>query len=267
LKPKIEAEFPFILKKARPIHFQASYLCTKKSQNLVSFSNYFEKRLLFLYLSARIVANFLTFAKRKSVCFDFAHFHYMSDTQQITEMLAAWSSGDESSIDRLLPMVETELRRIAHNYMRRENPGHTLQTTALVNEAYLKLVKQTDVTWQNRMQFFGISAQIMRRILINHARDKKADKRGKGAPHVNLDDVSILTPEKSNELIALDDALTKLAEFDQTKSRIVELRYFSGLTIEETAEVLGIAPITVSVHWRVAKAWLGKEIRGEKKDI
>ena len=185
----------------------------------------------------------------------------MSDVQNITELLAAWSDGDKSSIDRLLPMVETQLRRIARNYMRRENPGHTLQTTALVNEAYLKLIDQNQITWQNRAQFFAISANIMRRLLINHARDKKAGKRGGGADHVNLEDVSVLSPEKSNELLALDDALNRLAQFDEIKSRIVELRYFSGLTIEETAEVLGIAPITVSVQWRAAKAWLGKEIR------
>jgi RNA polymerase sigma factor (TIGR02999 family) len=188
----------------------------------------------------------------------------MSEDQQITELLAAWNGGDESSLERLLPMVETELRRIARIYMRRENPGHTLQTTALVNEAYLKLIDKTQITWQNRAQFFGISAQIMRRILISHAREKKADKRGGGAQHVNLEDVPILSPEKSSELIALDEALTRLAEFDQMKSQIVELRYFSGLTIEETAEILGLAPITVSVQWRAAKAWLGKEVRGGK---
>lgn len=191
----------------------------------------------------------------------------ITNDQQVTELLAAWNSGDESSLERLLPMVETELRRIARNYMRRENPGHTLQTTALINEAYLKLIDKTQITWQNRAQFFGISAQIMRRILIDHAREKKADKRGGGAPHVGLEDVSILSPQKSSELIALDEALTRLAEFDPTKSRIVELRYFSGLTIEETAEVLGLAPITVSVQWRAAKAWLGKEIRGGKTDV
>lgn len=186
----------------------------------------------------------------------------MSGEQQITELLAAWNSGDKSAINHLLPLVESELRRIARNYMRRENPGHTLQTTALINEAYLKLVDESQVTWQNRAQFFAISANIMRRFLINHARNKKADKRGGGAQHVGLEDVSILSPKKSDELIALDEALDRLAQFDETKSRIVELRYFSGLTIEETAEVLGIAPITVSVHWRAAKAWLGKEIRG-----
>ena len=150
----------------------------------------------------------------------------MTDEQHITRLLAAWNNGDKSSIDRLLPIVETELRRIARRYMRRENPGHTLQTTALVNEAYLKLIDQNQVKWQNRAQFFAISANIMRRLLINHARDKKADKRGGGADHVNFEDVFILSPEKSDELIALDDALNRLAQFDEMKSRIVELRYF-----------------------------------------
>lgn len=148
--------------------------------------------------------------------------------------------------------------------MRRENPSHTLRTTALVNEAYLKLIDQTRVNWQNRAQFFGVSAQNMRRFLLNHARDKKAGKRGDGAAHVNLEDVPIVTPEKSIELIALDEALEKLAQFDRLKSRIVELRYFGGSTSEETAEVLGIAPVTVSVNWRMAKAWLAREIGGQK---
>ncbi len=185
----------------------------------------------------------------------------MGDEQQVTEMLAAWSGGDESSIDRLLPMVEIELRRIAHNYMRRENPGHTLQTTALVNEAYLKMVDQTRVTWQNRAHFFGISAQIMRRILLNHARDKKAGKRGgEGVVHLNIEDVQVMSNEKSDELIALDESLERLAGFDKLKSRIVELRYFGGLSLEETAEVLGISPSTVSLHWRLARAWLKNDI-------
>lgn len=186
----------------------------------------------------------------------------MPQSESITQMLAAWNNGEEAALDNLMPHVERELRRIAHRYMRAENPDHTLQTTALVNEAYLKLVNKSELDWQNRAHFFAVMAQVMRRILINHARDQKADKRGKGAAHVNLEDVTVLSPEKSSELLALDEALTRLAEFDRTKSRIVELRYFSGLTVEETAEVLGIAPITVAVQWRVAKAWLGKEIRG-----
>lgn len=191
----------------------------------------------------------------------------MTESENITSLLAAWSEGKEEALNDLLPVVERELRRIAHNYMRRENPNHTLQTTALVNEAYLKLVNDRNAQWQNRAHFFALSALVMRRILINHARDRKADKRGNGADHVNIEDVHILSPEKSAELLALDEALEKLAKVDPIKSRIVELRYFSGLTLEETAKVLGIAPITVSVHWRSAKAWLGKEIRGEKSDV
>jgi RNA polymerase sigma factor (TIGR02999 family) len=186
----------------------------------------------------------------------------MKNDEQITELLAAWSKGDETSLERLLPFVERELRRIAHNYMRRENGNHTLQTTALVNEAYLRLVDQTSVNWQNRSHFFAISSKIMRRILLNYAREQHAGKRGGGAIHVELNESLVLTPEKSNELIALDEALKKLKKFDEQKSRIVELRYFGGLTIEETAEVLQIAPPTVSLHWRLARAWLKREIEG-----
>ncbi|MCY7375862.1 MAG: sigma-70 family RNA polymerase sigma factor [Pyrinomonadaceae bacterium] len=184
----------------------------------------------------------------------------MDDDVQITELLAAWSDGDETSLERLLSLVEVELRRIAHNYMRHENANHTLQTTALVNEAYLKLVDQTRINWKNRAQFFGISANLMRRILLNYARDRAADKRGGGALKLNLNDVSVMSPEKSNELLALDEALERLEKFDNLKSRIVEMRYFGGLTIEETAEVLGIAEPTVSLHWRLARAWLQTEI-------
>lgn len=183
---------------------------------------------------------------------------------QVTELLMAWNNGEESALTKLLPIVEVELRRIAHNYMRRERGNHTLQTSALVNEAYVKLVDQRDVRWQNRSHFFALSAQIMRRILLNHARDRVAETRGGGGEHVEFSDAVILTEEKSAELIALDEALERLAEFDKMKSRIVELRYFGGMTLEETAEVLGIAPVTVSVNWRLAKAWLAREIRTQK---
>jgi len=183
---------------------------------------------------------------------------------QVTELLVAWNNGEESALNQLLPIVEVELRRIAHNFMRRERGNHTLQTSALVNEAYVKLVDQRDVRWQNRSHFFALSAQIMRRILINHARDSVAQKRGGAAEHIAFEDTMILTKEKSTELIALDDALERLAKFDETKSRIVELRYFGGLTLEETAEALGIAAVTVSVNWRLAKAWLAREIRGQE---
>jgi RNA polymerase sigma-70 factor, ECF subfamily len=182
---------------------------------------------------------------------------------QVTELLVAWNNGEETALTRLLPIVEIELRRIAHNYMRRERGNHTLQTSALVNEAFVKLVDQRDVRWQNRSHFFALSAQIMRRILLNHARDRVAGKRGGNAQPVALDEAVVLTKEKSAELIALDEALDRLAKFDKTKSRIVELRYFGGMTIEETAEALGIAPVTVSVNWRLAKAWLAREIRGQ----
>ena len=183
---------------------------------------------------------------------------------QVTELLVAWNNGEESALNQLLPIVEVELRRIAHNFMRRERGNHTLQTSALVNEAYVKLVDQRDVRWQNRSHFFALSAQIMRRILINHARDSVAQKRGGAAEHIAFEDTMILTKEKSTEPIALDDALERLAKFDETKSRIVELRYFGGLTLEETAEALGIAAVTVSVNWRLAKAWLAREIRGQE---
>lgn len=186
----------------------------------------------------------------------------MANNELITELLGAWSNGNTEVLDRLLPLVESELRRIAHNYMRRENASHTLQTTALINEAYLKLVDQR-VRWQNRAHFFAISAQLMRLILLNHARNTNVKKRGGGAVQINLDDAVIISPEKSSELIALDEALERLAKFDQLKSRIVEMRYFGGLSIEETAEVLGIAPSTVSKHWRLAKAWIKNKIDGE----
>ncbi len=189
---------------------------------------------------------------------------FKAEKTQVTELLMAWNNGEAAALTQLLPIVEIELRRIAHNYMRRERGNHTLQTSALVNEAFVKLVDQREVRWRNRSHFFALSAQIMRRILINHARDRLAQKRGGGAEHIEFEDAVILTKEKSAELIALDEALEKLAEFDKTKSRIVELRYFGGMTLEETAEALGIAPITVSVNWRLAKAWLAREIRGQK---
>ena len=159
-------------------------------------------------------------------------------------------------------MVESELRRIAANHMRREAPGHTLQTAALVNEAYLKLVDQRQVHWQNRSHFFALASKLMRRILLDHARSHRRAKRGGEATHVNLDDVAVIAPEKSEDLIALDEALEALAEFDPQKSKIVEMRFFGGLTVNEVAEVLGIAPVTVMLHWRLAKAWLKREMRG-----
>lgn len=180
--------------------------------------------------------------------------------QEISQLLIEWNNGSPEALERLMPLVEGELRRIAANYMRHERPGHTLQTSALVNEAYLKLLDQREVRWQNRSHFFALASQLMRRILLDYARAQKRVKRGGEAVRVNLDDVAVITPEKSGEILALDEALTRLAEFDLQKSKIVELRFFGGLSVNEVAEIIGIAPVTVRLHWRLAKAWLQKEI-------
>jgi len=177
----------------------------------------------------------------------------------VTQLLAAWSNGDRSAIDKLLPLVRDELHQLAHRYMSRERPDHTLQTTALVNEAYLKLIDQRVVRWQNRAHFFGIAAEIMRRILIDHARRHLGAKRG-GGNNISLDDAAVVSEERAAELVALDDALTALAKVDERKARVVELRYFGGLSVEEIAEVLAVAPDTVTRDWRRAKAFLRREL-------
>lgn len=185
----------------------------------------------------------------------------MNEKLEITSLLIDWRNGDQNALEALIPLVERELRKIASRQMRRERANHTLQTTALINEAYLKLVDASQVDWQNRAQFFGISAKIMRRILIRHARDASAEKRGGGkVEHVNIDDAVVLSEAKSREILALDEALTRLEGFDPLKSRIVELRYFSGMNIEETAEAVGMSTSSVSNHWRLARAWLKREI-------
>lgn len=184
----------------------------------------------------------------------------MSSPLEISALLIDWSNGDKAALDKLLPLVERELHRLAHNYMKKEKADHTLQTSALVNEAYLKLVDQRHTRWQNRAHFFGIAAKIMRRILLNHARDKHRKKRGGAAVQVSLSDVAIVSNEKSAELLALDEALQRLAEFDDRKSQVVELRYFGGLSVEETAEVLKVSPTTVMRDWNMAKAWLAREL-------
>lgn len=184
----------------------------------------------------------------------------MASSEELTKLLVDWNNGSPEALERLMPLVENELRRIAGNYMRRETPNHTLQTTALVNEAYLKLVDQREVRWQNRAHFFALAAQLMRRILLDHARKRRRAKRGGEAVHVDVTEVAVVSPETSNELIALDEALVRLASFDPNKSKIVEMRFFGGLTVNEVAEVLGLAPVTVSLHWRLAKAWLRKEL-------
>ena len=180
---------------------------------------------------------------------------------EITELLIAWNSGDKAALDRLMPLVEKELRLIAARLMRNENAGHTLQTTALVNEAYLKLINQRQNDWQNRAHFFALSSQLMRRILLDHARTQTRVKRGARAVHLDIADVALIAPAVSEDVIALDRALDRLAEFDPLKSRIVEMRHFGGLSVEEAASVLGIAPVTVMRHWSLAKAWLKRELR------
>jgi len=187
----------------------------------------------------------------------------MSDALEITALLIDWSNGSREALERLFPLVEKELHRLAHHYIRREQPGNTLQTTAIINETYLRLIDQKKVRWQNRAHFFGISAQIMRRFLLNYIRDQKRQKRGGGAIEVSFSESAHLSPEKSVELAALDEALQRLAEIDERKSRVVELRYFGGLSVEETAEVLGVSTITVIRDWNMAKAWLAREIRDE----
>jgi RNA polymerase sigma-70 factor, ECF subfamily len=180
--------------------------------------------------------------------------------QNVTRLLQAWSQGKDAALEELLPLVHQELRRLARRYMFGERPGHTLQTTALVNEAYLRLVNSRQVNWQNRAHFFAISAQLMRRILVDYARARGYQKRGGGVPKVTLDEALMGPQEKGHDLVALDDALKVLAEVDPRKSKVVELRFFGGLSVEETAKVLKISPDTVHRDWRLAKAWLAREM-------
>lgn len=180
--------------------------------------------------------------------------------QNVTELLNDWSRGNKEALDQLVPLVYDELRRQAARYLRREQVGHTLQTTALIHEAYLRLVDQRSVHWQNRAQFFGIAGQMMRRILVDHARTKKRAKRGGSDIRVSLDQAVSISSKKDLDIVALDEALGRLEEIDPQQSRIVELRFFSGLSVEETAAVLGISAATVKRDWSVAKAWLHREI-------
>jgi RNA polymerase sigma factor (TIGR02999 family) len=183
------------------------------------------------------------------------------NSKQITQLLVRWSNGDAEILDDLLPLVYLELRRQAAGYLRRERSDHTLQPTALINEAYLRLIDQREVKWQNRAHFFAIAAQAMRRILVDYARERKREKRGGTAEDLPLDEaLTIVSPERSVDLVALDEALNKLTTFDERQARVVELRYFSGLSIDETAEVLNVSNVTVRRDWNLAKAWLHQEI-------
>ncbi|HMV47329.1 MAG TPA: sigma-70 family RNA polymerase sigma factor [Blastocatellia bacterium] len=182
-----------------------------------------------------------------------------SATPNVTQLLAAWSEGDQNARDELIPLVYAELHRVAQNYLRRERRGHTLQSSALVHEAFLRLVDQR-VAWRNRAHFFGIAAQMMRRILVDYARSRGNEKHGGDQLHLELDEALDAAAQRDAELVALDDALNSLAEIDPQQSRVIELRYFGGLTIEETAEALGISDTTVEREWRLARAWLRREL-------
>ena len=183
-----------------------------------------------------------------------------SPTQSVTELLARWRAGDQQSLDRLVPIIYDNLRRLAHGYLRKERPGHTLQTTALVHEAYLELLKQKSVDIQNRAHFFAVCAHLMREILVQYARRKRTAKRG-GGYKLSLNDALAVPTNRGVDLVAIDDALNELARLDPQQCRIVELRFFSGLSIEETALVLGVSPATVKRHWTTARLWLHSEIR------
>ncbi len=194
----------------------------------------------------------------------------MSETDnsphEISQLLHAWSDGNREALDALLPLVYDELRRQAHRFLRRERQNHTLQTTALIHEAYLKLIEQNRVNWQNRAHFFAISANLMRRILVNYAKAKHRVKRGGDAENLPLDETILIVSDKRElDLLALDEALTRLAKMDERQAQIVELRYFSGLSIEETAEVLDISPVTVKRDWKMTKAWLHRELGGKNE--
>ena len=180
--------------------------------------------------------------------------------KEISQLLLAWSDGDESALEQLAPLVHEELHRLAHHYMRGERRGHTLQTSALVNEAYVRLIDWKNARWQNRAHFFAVSAQLMRRILVDFARDKQRLKRGAGALQVSLGEAEDVTDFRSADLVVLDEALSALAEVDQRKSQVVEMRFFGGLSVKEVAEVLRVSEETVMRDWRLAKVWLLREL-------
>jgi RNA polymerase sigma-70 factor, ECF subfamily len=187
-------------------------------------------------------------------------------SEPVSRLLLQWAGGDRNCLDQLVPLVDTELRRIARRYLRGERCGHTLQTTALLHEAYLRLVNETDVRAEHRAQFFALAAQIMRHILVDHARGARREKRGGGLRDLALEEALLPSPQKSAELLALDEALSRLAEIDPRKAKVVELRYFGGMEVEEVAHVLQVHPNTVVRDWRLAKAWLKREVGGVETD-
>lgn len=184
----------------------------------------------------------------------------MSAPNVITSLLVDWSNGNQAALEELLPLVYDELHRLARSYMRRERPDHTLQTTALVHEAYLRMIDQKNARWQTRVHFFAAAAQVMRHVLVDYARGRRRAKRGDGLLEVSLDEAAALSGERADELVAVDDALTRLAAIDSRKGRVFELRYFGGMSVDEAAEALQVSPATVTRDWSMAKAWLRREI-------
>jgi RNA polymerase sigma factor (TIGR02999 family) len=183
-----------------------------------------------------------------------------SAAASVTQLLIEWSNGNQAALDQLMPLVYDELRKLARSYLRRERPDHTLQATALVHEAYLRLIDQNSITWKNRAQFFGIAAQMMRRILVNHALARRAAKRGGFVQKLSLDEAISFAEERDIDLMALDEALNELAALDPRQSQIVELRFFGGLSIDEAAEVLNLSPATIKREWNTAKLWLRRQM-------
>jgi RNA polymerase sigma factor (TIGR02999 family) len=181
-------------------------------------------------------------------------------SHQVTRLLLAWGGGDATAFDELMPLIYAELRTLAQRQMQRERSGHTLQATALVHEAYLRLIDQRQVHWQNRAQFFAVAAQVMRRIVVDYARRRRRVKRGGGATHLSLDEAALIVPVQAPQVLALDEALCRLAALDERKSRVVEMRYFGGLSVEEVAVVVGVSENTVISDWALAKAWLRREL-------
>jgi len=192
---------------------------------------------------------------------------YPASSERVSKLLLNWGQGDQGAREALIPLVYDELRRLARRYLRRERPDHTLQSAALVNEAYLRLIRQEHPQWQNRAHFFGVAAQLMRHILVDHARNRAAAKRGAGAPRLTLDPDVALPQARDVDLVALDDALNQLAALDPQQSRLVELRFFGGLSIEETSVVLGVSPATVKREWATARAWLQREMKNKETSV
>jgi RNA polymerase sigma-70 factor, ECF subfamily len=187
----------------------------------------------------------------------------MLASADITELLADWTNGDRQALDKLYPFVEKELHRMAHHYMKKLRPGNTLQTTAVINETYLRMIKHDEIRWQNRAHFFGLAANMMRQFIVNYIREHKAQKRGGEFVPVELDEAFIVTDEKSEAILALEDALERLNKLDERKAKVVVMRFYGGLSVSETAEVLKVSEVTVMRDWNLAKAWLAREIRNE----